>query len=449
MALDIPNVDLMSVKPGGGINQAMSANNALADEMFKAKLDAVKAQYAPMTAQADAEAKQAYARLLGPQYTAKLFGNEDVRANLTDDQKRTIQNALFAAGAGASVTPQVPQNALTQIPSQPPKRSMSSYLEDEIKNIFNKSKQVDQTQESPNALINVDQGYSAPQTTEDKAEIVAATDAWMKSPEAKAQGDKEGFYQVPDNANLLSWYKGKQLESNLPAVSAMQAPTADQITSHPTYAENVGEYLLSKEEGKESGKIRADQIKDLDDTYYNTKTSLATLDDLGGILQSKEFESIRQNPILGHHELSYYAKFGSPEQQRLVGRYYTDTGNVIKDSASDFKGQFRVGEQKLLNGMKANPSDTVDAARGKVESLTYFQKMLSERSRLTSRIMDDYKINKGKASEIADKMLKGDKIRAQAQDKIYPPITLRNKKTGESKTLPYSEAQKLLKIDME
>ena len=127
----------------------------------------------------------------------------------------------------------------------------------------------------------------------------------------------------------------------------------------------------------------------------------------------------------------------------MVGKYYTLTGNLIKDASRDFAGQFRKGEQTLLQGMKPSTSDTVDTAKGKAGTLTVLNKMLQERSRLTSKYMEKNHANKLEASEWADRQVDGDKIRKEVHDRLNPTVTIKNRKTGEQKTISISEARKL------
>ena len=178
----------------------------------------------------------------------------------------------------------------------------------------------------------------------------------------------------------------------------------------------------------------------MNDINYNAGTKEATLDDINNMISSPVIRDIRQLPLLGRHEMGWYAKEGRPDQQQLVTRLQTQMGNLVKDSSRDFAGQFRKGEQQLLQGMKPNDSDTVDGMIGKSESLTVMNKLLRERSALTSQYMTDYHINKLQASQMADKQVNGDAIRAQVHDKLNPTVTIRNKKTGEVVTLPAAEA---------
>jgi len=153
--------------------------------------------------------------------------------------------------------------------------------------------------------------------------------------------------------------------------------------------------------------------RDIQDTY----------NEVGNIIASPEFEQMRQHAILGKHELGWYSKFGTKEQQDMVGQFNTLTGDIIRKSAREFKGSFRVGEQGLLNSMKPNSSDTVDVAKGKIKSLSLMNQLLTQRSSLTSDLIrQGYSPNQ--ASKLADQQIDGNKIREEIKNQLNPKKTI-------------------------
>lgn len=218
-----------------------------------------------------------------------------------------------------------------------------------------------------------------------------------------------------------------------------------QVSSTPpkSFAENAGMYSGVKKEGEESGKIRANDIKELNDIVQDSENRQTSLDNAGKLLSSPVFEQIRQLPAAGQHEIAWYSRYGTPEQQQVAGQFLSTIGEIVTDSASRFKGSFRRGEQSLLMSMKPSTSDTIDNAKGKWQALNLFNKMLSDRSSLTSQYMNQFHINKLEAMHMADKQLNADKLRDQINDAINPKIRIRNKKTGEIRNLSPSEARKL------
>jgi len=81
MALPLPRV-VADVGPGGPLVTSMMGTNALTKSNLENQIKKVEAQYAPITAQAQAASKLAYANLMGPQFLAKMLGNPDIAAML-------------------------------------------------------------------------------------------------------------------------------------------------------------------------------------------------------------------------------------------------------------------------------------------------------------------------------------------------------------------------------
>ncbi len=453
MALPLPRV-VADVGPGGGLVTAMGGINALNNALKTTRFNKVKADYAPLTVPAQAYSQLAYANAVAPQILAKLMGNEGALANMSEEQKRNMLNAIQSAGFKSNNGLNLlSQNQAPGLPSgvgQPSTNALSGWFANKLKGAFGQQPQ----QGGGNPLTNPmpEQQFAptqAPQGQEPKVgdavygdginpEIDQAYDEWLKSPEGQAEVAKGESANMPDEQEVLQWKRNKDGQ-----VNAMKMTLTKPMGKQPTYAEKTGAYKGVVEEGQESGKIRAKDIEQLNNSVFNAETNQATLDEVSDILASPTFEKIRQTPLAGHHELQYYAKEGTPEEQQMVGKYYTLTGNLIKDASRDFAGQFRKGEQQLLNGMKPGPSDTVDSAKGKTETLSVLNKMLAARSRLTSKLMSQYHINKLDALEEADRQVNGQEIRKQVHDRLNPTVTIKNRKTGETKTISVAEARKL------
>ncbi len=362
-----------TVRPG--FMQGMSDANALSSQAIANRLNKIKSDFAPLTAQAEAASKLTYANLMGPQFLAKLMGNSDLVANSPQLQDPATLAKLYQAGMGQG-------SGLNVLNQQKPAGSFSDYLTDKFKDVIG-GKDQSQLPIQSNPLV----------------------DQSMLS-----DVDRESINKLQPGESYT--VQGNQAQSN---------PFAPQNKN--TFAENAANYQGIKREGEELGKVRAETIKDLDNTFYNSQIKGATLDQLSQIVTSPTFEKIRQLPALGHHELAYYGRYGTEEEKQLVGQYYTLTGNIVKDSARDFPGQFRRGEQSLLFSMKPSPSDTADAAKGKIEALTVMNQMMGQRAKLTSQLMNQYHIDQGTAAEIADKQINGDDIRNKIHSKLNPRPT--------------------------
>lgn len=171
---------------------------------------------------------------------------------------------------------------------------------------------------------------------------------------------------------------------------------------------------------KELNKVDAKQLGELEKTAIGGLTTQTTLDSLGEVVKSDVFNQMRQNPIAGSLELKAYAKYGTPEQQAMSNRYMTETGQIIKDAARDFHGQFRVGEQALLNTMKPSLSDTGEGARSKVEALSYMNKMLTKRAQIAANLIRNNGYSPLQAYEVADHQVNGKQVRELIKQSLKP-----------------------------
>lgn len=452
MGLPLPRV-VADVGPGGPLVTALGGINSLANDNILRQINQIKKQYAPITAQSEAASKLAYANLMGPQFLAKIMGNDSALGNMSEEQKRNALKMIYQAGTGQGTGNALMQGGHPTGIGQPGTNSLSGWFADKLKGAFGATPQKNAMAMGGSASnpgqFNGDSQYASPPSPrqppgqmpgqmtgldpgrghqeynpegEDPInhEVDAAFTEWLQSPEGKAEIAKGEAANMPSEQEILEWKRRKDGQPMGSPSMEMELTGGQQAPRQPTYAENTGAYKGIVEEGQESGKIRAKQREELDNTIFNAETNQQTLDEVSDILGSPEFEEIRNVPLAGHHELSYYAKEGTPAQQQMVGRFYTLTGNLIKDASRDFAGQFRKGEQQLLNGMKPGPSDTVDSAKGKTESLSVLNKMLTQRARLTSHLMDEYHVSKLQASEMADKKVNGNAIRKEVHDRLNP-----------------------------
>jgi hypothetical protein len=187
----------------------------------------------------------------------------------------------------------------------------------------------------------------------------------------------------------------------------------------PLGVSEVGVQGLTEQQ-KHLAKEDAKKISQLEDTVLSGSQKQETFDKLNTILGSNEFEKIRQNPILGKHEISYYQKFGTPEQQEMIGQAKTHMGNIIKDAANDFKGQFRVGEQALLREMKPDISDTIDEMKGKAEALTYMNQIMTQRAELEADFMRNQAMSPLQARIAANKRINPKAIEKEIKEILHP-----------------------------
>lgn len=391
---------LPGIKPGGDIVEAMN-------ELSKLRLNQASARYAPLTKQAEAASKLTYANLMGPQFMAKLFGNEHVIPQLSETQRKEGLGKIYGAangqGTGANLFGNMQQGG-----------SQFGLVGNLINSLWNHHKN-SQDQGNQENTMNAQAPILQQQGNNQQ-------DNGMMPPPSQVQGSGAVMPNTPK-----------------PGFEAL--PPLDHDNGAADWIDKEEKYQGRLSEGKQSGKIRSDDIKELNDTAFNSNTMQGTLDQLSDIVNSPEFNEIRQIPIAGQHEIGWYSKFGTPAQKRMIGNFLSEQGQVVVNAAGQFKGAFRAGEQGLINTMKVNPSDMPEVASGKIQGMSLMNQMLSQRSAITARLMEDKHMSKGKAMELADKQVNGKAIRNKIDNSIK--VNVKNKKTGEIKSISLSEARKL------
>jgi hypothetical protein len=420
------------------IPNAMSTLNQLVNQHYQNEIAAVNAKYAPAIVTANANAKNAYANLMGPQFTAKALGNTNILAQLQPDQANAAINRVINAATGQPTS----NNILTSQNNLSPDQqggNGQSWLRNALHSFFGgnvfapppqNNNALLQTPTVPAYYQNQQQQNQSPQPGQNQLQ---PPNQWQSTDNGQVQNQPVVNNPTPSQTINTA--------SNQPVDTSNGQSAINNNSPNTQMAQNTGSYEGTVEQGKEEGKIRADQIKELDDMAFNAQTKQTVLDDLNRMIASPILRQIRQLPLAGQHEIGWYEKEGNPEEKKLIGSLDAQMGNVIVLSAKDFNGQFRKGEQQLLMGMKPNKSDMPDVMIGKAQSLNLMNQMLLARTRLTSQLMNDYKMNKGKAEQLADKSIDINKMRQQIHDTLNPMITLRNKKTKEVVTVPIGDAR--------
>lgn len=188
-------------------------------------------------------------------------------------------------------------------------------------------------------------------------------------------------------------------------------------------------------------------VNTLDTQSASADQTLNTLGDIGKIIYTPEWSEMRKLATIpggGKASLWWYAHNGTPEQQQMAGQFISTTGQVVANMASQFKGQFRKGEQQLISGIKINDTDTPALSQGKFESLVSMENFLKQRNNLTSKLVRQG-LSPPDANEQADRTLNGDLVR-----KI---ISVKSGQEGQSKnvqknaeTQPSSQVMKKITI---
>jgi len=407
MAIPLPQV-VADVGPGGPLVTSMRGINALRSDMLANKIKAIEAQYAPITAQANAASKLAYSNLMGPQFMAKLMGNENLLANLPDDQKQAALQSIYQAANGNNNG----LNMLNKLPQQEP--SMMNQIGNKIKGWFGGGG----SQAQPtNALSSNQQAQQMPQQTPQQA------------PQQAQQS-----YDPQLNRGGQGYNESLRPSAQAPQVAPQQKPT---------FAENVGAYKGVVGEATESGKIRAQHEKEFADQYEGALTREDSYNQLTNIATSPTFQEMRRSiPFFQDKQLKVLSKIGTPQQQQMIGDFITTSQELVKDTVNSFKGARLAGELGVAQSMKISPDDTINVMLGKLEAGATYNQFAKQRASIASDLMTNQHMNKKQALEKADKMMDGRNIRNDIHNRLNPTVTIKNPSTGEIITISIEEARR-------
>lgn len=422
MALPLPKV-VSDIGPGGGLVTAMRGINALADDLLQNEITGVKAQYAPMSTEADVASKLAYARLVGLQPIGQLLKNPDAFSSLSEDEKRVVLGRYYQAGTGnalsnspeTGMSSNATSNSLASLPSNQGEQdnspfSFSRWAKGKLKNIFGEDNSAPvQASPSVNTFAYGAQPSPQPQgeslgmpniqpepTIEDRALA-----AWMNSLEGKA-----AQYKIPNKEVLTDWYRKKQ--ANQPAGK--------------TYSERAAQHSDIKAEGAELGKIRAQSIKEMDDQYQQAIESGAVINHLTEIVRDPHFKKLRDEfPFFQDMQLKAITKLGNAAEQEQTGDFINTISTALSKTISSFPGRILDKEFPLSEKMKVSDNDTWNVMVGKLSTIAMFDEMTKKRSKLATRLMEKHHINKGEALEMADAQVDGEAIRKEINDKLHTP----------------------------
>ncbi len=383
MAIPLPRV-VYDVERGGPLITAMRGAQDLQSDIYNNQIRASQAQYAPLTTQANAISKLAYANLMGPQFLAKAMHDPGFMASVPEDQKQALVNLVYNAGTGQGMA-----NALLHPESQQKNIGPVQKVVNSVKNAFGFNQNIPQDQQQPNVYQNLSQRDLIALANQKPGEAVSI------------QGS-----QIP--------YQQQFIERS---PEQMNAPAQ-------TYAEKTGEYLGNIAQGRKSGEMRAQSINDLDTQYQQALQAEVPINHLIDISQSPIFMNMRnQIPFFQDKQLNVLSKIGTPEQQRIIGDFITTTTNAVANTVNGFRGRILDKEISMANQMKISPNDTWNTMIGKLGSIETFNQMIKQRSRLASQLMEQKHLNKGDALEQADKRIDANQIRKDVDTKLNPKPT--------------------------
>lgn len=437
MSLPLPRV-IPDVGPGGGLVTAMGGMNKLSNEMILRKINDIKKQYAPLTTQAEAASKLAYANLMGPQFLAKLLGNDSAIANMGSSQaKQALQQAVNAGMGGGNannIFAQMQQQS--QGPGQKLGNSLSNFFADKLKGVFGGQGQPGmgqmqmpgqgEPQQAPGQQMQMPNGagqQSAPSAppmgNRPKDGVTLEGEQWYN---AKGEPVYEEDVNTPDGSMKLELTKG------IPPKS---------------YAQNTGEYKGTVKQLEKEGEYRAAALKQIGESQLGLSNSGAVLDRMTGIVTNPVFGNMRNKiPGFQNKQLDYLKVMGTPEEKELIGDFLSTGESFIASTVQGFSGKPLVREFDLAQRQKITPHDTVDSAIGKLRSATALHDIAEKKNQIVSELLQKG-YSESDAVLKANKMVDVKAIEDETNKRLQRKIEIRNSKTGEKKMVTLEEARKL------
>lgn len=420
MALPLPRV-IPDTGPGGGLVTAMGGINSLANDMILRKINKIKEQYAPLTTQAEAASKLAYANLMGPQFMAKLMSNPGFLGNTSDDKLQAIREMITRAGTGQGTA-----NALAQIQGQsaPEQGGFTGWLQNTFKNSFGQRPQ----QQEP--ASQAAQDYSMPQAQaaspqnpmqhRPKDGVTLEGEQWYN---AKGEPVYEEDVQTPDGSMKLELTKG--------------------IPPKRTYAQKTGDYQGTVKQLEQEGKYRADALHAIGQSQLGLSHSGAVLDRLTGLITNPVFANMRNRiPGFQSKQLDVLKVMGTPEEKELIGDFLATGESFIASTVQGFSGKPLVREFDLAQRQKITPHDTIESATGKLRSARALHDIAEKKNQIVSELLQKG-YNESDAVKYANKMVDVSAIEKETNARLQRTITITNRKTGEKKTVTIEEARKM------
>lgn len=426
--------DLPMPTPGqmSPFNQAFQSGLENYMNINKAALD-------PLKTYAQAMSQLTYSNLMGPQFEAKLFGNKDVLPNIPNKELELarLQNAAHGGRYGTS-----PFGNSTGIPffdkfrdwlhgrspdatqnNQPAAQNYNAPQQQPAQQPVEQQPVEHNNQQPVLSQQPATQQYTQPQQpTRDVGSIAYPDDPkkaamlndWYHSPEAQAQGVKNGYVKQPSDSELTNWY------------------------------ERVGKAEDIKKESEKKGEIRATQMGELDDTYEQALNSSVPIRGLIDIVKNPAFQNLRKYPGFQKLQLSGKEVLGNPAEQKLIGDFRANATKAIAQNILSFRGRILDKEVTLSNQMKVDDGDNLNVIIGKLPAIAEFNDLTMNRSRIARHIMEVEHISKTDALERADKMVNGPAIKARIQHELEDAqmINIINSKTGQKERVSVTEARK-------
>ena len=426
MAIPLPRV-IPDVGPGGGLVTAMGGMNSLANDMLLRKINQVKAQYAPLTTQAEAASKLAYANLVNPQYIAKIMGNPQFMANLSEEQKNMLKDLAFNAGVKNQ---SIGSNPLAQMQGQQGAQEQptqegggfTGWIKNALQNTFGQRPQPSQSNTLTQDMSMAQAQPAMPQNPmqhRPKDGVTVEGEQWYNS---KGEPVYEEEESTPEGGMKLELTKG------IPP---------------KTYAEKAGEFQGTIKQKEQEGKYRADALNAIGQSQLGLSHSGAVLDRMTGIVTNPVFTNMRNKiPAFQNKQLDALKVIGTPEEKDLIGDFLSTGESFIASTVQGFSGKPLVREFDLAQRQKITGHDTVESAMGKLRSARSLHDIAEKKNQIISELLQKG-YNETDAIKQANKMVDVSAIEKETNARLQRKIEVRNSKTGEKKMVTLEEARKL------
>lgn len=431
MAFELP---LPPIYPGGDFIASQQAANALTQSNIENRIKSIEEKYKPITLMAKAGSEMAYQNLMGPQFAAKMMANSDIVASLPEPQRSQAVSNIYRAAMSQSPSQgygvnnsfnNLLQQAIQET-NQSSQAPLGSFV-NMIKNLFSSSQSKPQSQ--TNQLL------SSPIITPEQRKALQ----YQRPGEAivvgqPGQGANSGYLYDAKGNNIVA--TPKQIDD------AARGSPSTSTTYQGDYFERGARAADIKEEGKERGKLRADALNDMSKEYQASIRLNDSYDEMKNLINDPAFQKMRANiPFFQNMQMRALSKIGTPYEQEMIGTFKSAAQKILANAVNSFEGRKFVGEFKTTNDMKINENDTFNTIVGKMQAGMLLNNFDRQRMSIASRLMKDKHLDQQEAMEIADKQLDRKKIESDIKNLVR--ITIKNKKTGEIKTIPIHEAREI------
>lgn len=429
----IPSVNQFSNQPGGGIVTAMGGINALANNMHLQKINRVKSKYAPLTTQAEAISKLAYANLMGPQFLAKLLQNPGAIANMGDPAAKAALQKVVSAGMGqgtGNALLSLPQgNGHTQENSQQSNNSLSGWIIDKLKSAFHPQQKTNALQQQTIPIV--------PDTQDNRMQLELT--AGNRNPATPSADDVTW-----DAVNL--WARSPKGQAKL-AQSPNYIPVPSEVAPYQpkekTWEQNTGKYLGTIKQGEEAGKFRAQALSDIGKSQLALSGQGAALDEMTKIIANPIWQNARNKiPAFQKQQLALLKISNDPEIRKIAGEFTAAGQSIIANAVAAMGSKHLSREYALAEKQKINDSDTVESSEGKITNAKNLHDIAEKKNNIIKNLLKNG-VDEADAVEIANKKVDVSAIRRATDKLLERKVSVTNNKTGETRIMSVSEAQKL------